>query len=271
MKKLLYVIYTLLILAATSFLIYDIFVAKDFDSNSITKYLILVAGFVLSMVKLSVRPHREVLRKKKVYRNAYAEFIRNAFSNDKKLETQLFSAIHDYNQEKSDLAIKKLEKLRNECHNSDDIYAVTCFTALCLDDLGTYEAAAKQYKTALNLRPNTTLASNLGICLERLGDQQGAIDAYRYSSQIDPKNAYPHNNLAQLYVRTGEYESAIESAKAAVTLNSKMYQAYSAMAICYAMLGNEEAYEDNYRKAVANGSDGRKIKAFIEALDPSIN
>lgn len=271
MKKLLYVIYALLILAATSFLIYDLFVAKNFDSNSITKYVILVAGFALSMVKLSVRPRREVLQKKKVYQSAYAEFIRSAFSNDKQLESQLFSAIHDYNQEKSDLAVKKLEKLRNECHNSDDIYAVTCFTALCLDELGIYEAAARQYKAALNLYPNTTLASNLGICLERLGDQQGAIDAYHYASQIDPKNAYPHNNLAQLYVRTGEYESAIDSAKLAVAMNSKMYQAYSALAISYAMLGDMDAYEKYYRQAVANGSDGRKIKAFIEALDPSIN
>ena len=84
MKKLIYVLYALLFLAATGFLIYDILVAKNFDSNSITKYLILVAGFVLSIVKLSVRPQREVLRKKQVYQNAYAEFIRNAFSNDKK-------------------------------------------------------------------------------------------------------------------------------------------------------------------------------------------
>ena len=75
------------------------------------------------------------------------------------------------------------------------------------------------------------LASNLGICLERMGNQQDAIAAYQYASEIDPKNPYPHNNLAQLYIRTGEYESAIESAKAAVMLNSKMYQSYSAMAI----------------------------------------
>lgn len=85
MKKALYIIYTLLILTVTGFLIYDIFIAKNFDSKSITKYLILVAGFIFSMVKLSVRPQREILRKKQVYRNAYAEFIRNAFSNDKKI------------------------------------------------------------------------------------------------------------------------------------------------------------------------------------------
>ena len=66
MKKLIYVLYALLFLAATGFLIYDICVAKNFDSNSITKYLILVAGLVLSMIKLSIRPQREILRKKQV-------------------------------------------------------------------------------------------------------------------------------------------------------------------------------------------------------------
>lgn len=270
MKKLLYIIYTLLILALTGFLIYDIFVAKNFEIKSLIKYLVLIVGFIASIVKLSSRSRREVLRKKQTYKKAYADFIRTAFSGDPKLENQLYSTIHDYNQNKPDEAIKKLEMLRKECHNSDDLYAVSIFTALCLDDLHNFEPAAEQYKAALNLRPHSTLASNLGLCLDRLGDQQGAIDAYRYASQLDPKNEYPLNNLAQLYVREGEYETAIEYAQKAIALNSKMFQAYSAMAISHAMLGNTAEYEKCYRQAVANGSDGKKIKAFIASLDASL-
>ena len=270
MKKLIYIIYTLLILALTGFLVYDIFVTKNFEVKSLVKYLVLLVSFVASIAKLSGRSRREVLRKKQVYQKSYGEFIRNAFSSDPKLETLLYSAIHDYNQEKPAEAIKKLEKLRKECHNSDDLYAVTCFTALCFDDIHAFEPASKHYRDALNIRPNTTLASNLGLCRDRLGDQQGAIEAYEYASQLDPKNEYPYNNLAQLYVREGEYEDAIEYAQKAIALNSKMYQAYSALAISHAMLDNTEEYEKAFRQAVANGANGKKIKTYIASTDASL-
>jgi tetratricopeptide (TPR) repeat protein len=269
-KKLIYINYTLLILALTGFLVYDIFVAKNFEVRSLVKYLVLLVSFIASIAKLSGRSRREVLRKKQVYQKSYGEFIRNAFSNDPKLETQLYSAIHDYNQEKPAEAIKKLEKLRKECHNSDDLYAVTCFTALCYDDIHAFEPASKYYRDALNIRPNTTLASNLGLCRDRLGDQQGAIEAYEYASQLDPKNEYPYNNLAQLYVREGAYEDAIEYAQKAIALNGKMYQAYSALAISHAMLDNTEEYEKAFRQAVANGANGKKIKTFIASMDASL-
>ncbi len=270
MKKLIYILYALLFLAVTGFLVYDIFIAGNFNTKNLVKYLIIVIGFVASIVKLTIKPRRQVLRKKQTYQNAYSAFIRSAFSNDPKLETRLYQAIDDYNQSKPADAIKKLEKLRKECCNTDDVYAVTCFTALCYDDLGVFSTAAEHYQAALNLRPNSTLASNLGICRDRLGDQEGAIEAYQYASQLDPQNAYPYNNLAQLHLREGEYEGAIEYAQKAIALNSKMYQAYNALAISHAMLGNTAEYEKYYRQAVANGSDGKKIKAFIESMDASL-
>jgi tetratricopeptide (TPR) repeat protein len=270
MKKLAIALYFLLFLALTGFMVYDIFYVGNFESRNIMRYLILVAGFVASIIKLSLAPQRKVLQKKQTYQKAYEEFIRTAFANDPKLENQLYQAIHDYNQDKPANAIKKLEKLRKECHNSDDLYAVTCFTALCLDDLHNFAGAAQQYRAALNLRQNSTLSSNLGLCLDRMGNQAEAIEAYQNASRIDPKNAYPLNNLAQLYIRQGEYETAIHYAQEAITLNSKMYQSYSAMAISYAMLGDREAYEKYFRMAVANGSDGKKIKAFLEAMDASV-
>ncbi len=270
MKKLIYIVYTLLILALTGFLVYDIFVAKNFEVKSLIKYLVLLVSFVASIAKLSGRSRREILRKKQAYQKAYADFIRSAFSNDPKLETQFYNAIHDYNQDKLAEAIKKLEKLRKECHNSDDLFAVTFFTALCYDDLHAFESASKYYREALNIRPHTTIASNLGLCRDRLGDDQGAIEAYEYASQLDPKNAYPYNNLAQLYIREGAYEDAIEYAQKAIALNSKLHQAYSALAVSHAMLDNIEEYEKAFRQAVSNGADGKKIKNYIASMDASL-
>lgn len=271
MKKFVYVLYALLILATTGLIVYDVFIAKDFETKDLTKYAILIISLIASIVKFSVRPKREIMRKKKTYQSAYGDFIRTAFAQDKKLENRLYQAIDDYNKDKPAAAIEKLEKLRKQCHNSDDIYAVTVFTALCYDDLHEFKLAAQHYSAALNLRPHTTLASNLGLSRDRMGDQQGAIEAYRHASQLDPKSAYPYNNLAQLYVRLGEYETAMEYAQQAITLNSKMYQPLNAMAICHAMLGNTAEYERYFRQAVSCGADGKKLKSYIASLDASID
>lgn len=270
MKKFVYVIYALLFLAVTGLLIYEIFIAKNFETRNIGRYIILVVGMVASVIKFSVQPQRKFLSKKKAYQNAYSDFIRSAFSQDPKLENQLYRAIDDYNQNKCSAAIRKLEALRKQCQNSDDIYAVSVFSALCYDDLQLFEMAAKQYTAALNLRPHSTLASNLGLCRERLGDQQGAIESYRLANQLDPKNAFPLNNMAQIYVRMGEYEKAIDYATQATALNSKMYQPLNALAISHALMGNTAEYERFYRQAVSCGADGKKLKAYIEAMDASL-
>lgn len=270
MKKLAYVIYALLFLAVTGLLVYEVFIAKNFETKNFGKYVIIVVGLIASVLKASTRPQRKFLDKKRAYQTAYADFIRSAFSHEPKLEERLYRAIDDYNNDKCSAAISKLEKLRKQCQNSDDIYAVTIFSALCYDDLHLFDTAAQLYSAALNLRPHATLASNLGLCKERLGDRQGAIDAYLRSIQLDPKNAFAFNNLAQLYVRLGEYEEAIPYATQANELDSKMYQPLNALAISHALLGNIAEYERYYRQAVSCGADGKKLKSYIESMDASL-
>ena len=41
-------------------------------------------------------------------------------------------------------------------------------------------------------------------------------------------------------------------------------------AICCGIMGFKEEYEQYYRRAVANGADGNKIKNIIKGLDPTI-
>lgn len=71
-------------------------------------------------------------------------------------------------------------------------------------------------------------------------------------------------------MRNGEYEQALEAAAKAVALNPKVAPAHSALAICSYMLGDMEAYEQHYRRAVANGYNGERIKAYIAAMDAKI-
>ena len=257
----------LLIVAAGGLLCYQYFVKGQLETNDVIKAVLIILGAIASLYKA---PRKAVVNKKALYQKAYEEFIHNAFYDEPKLEKQFYSAVHDYNQGKPSAAVSKLEKLRKECQRTDDLYAVTVFTALCLDDMQLYEKSLTQYDAAIAIRRSSTLCSNRGLCLQRLGKYAEAEDSYQLAIQYDPKNEYAYNNLSALYFKEDDYESALEIAEKAIEINPKMRQALSTAAICSALIGDDDEYQQYYRQAVANGADGNAIKATIKALDPSL-
>ena len=268
MKVFRIVILVLLLLAGLGLALYSIFVEKDFASKDILKFVLLLCSIVLAFFRPANK--KTIANKREAYRSAYGNFIENAFSDDKKLENKLFSAIDDYNQDKCARAITKLEKLRKSCQRTSDIRAVTIFLALCSDDLGLYSQAAGHYEAAIGMRPDTTLYSNLGRCRLQLGQFPQAEQAYTMAIRLDNKNAFAYNNMAALYFKQGDYETALVYAQQAIDHNGKLPQALSTAAICCALLGDMEQYQQYYRQAVLNGYDGKKIKAAVEALDESM-
>jgi tetratricopeptide (TPR) repeat protein len=147
---------------------------------------------------------------------------------------------------------------------------VTVFTGLCLDDMGRYEEALAKYDAARKIKDCSTLASNMGLCCYRLGNFNQALDYYEEAIQLDSKNAYAYNNLSTLYFAAGDYESALGAAEDAISCNEKMPQALSTAAICAKLMGDEELYATYYRRAVAAGYDGDKIKRVIQKLDANV-
>lgn len=268
MKALRYILYGLLAAAVIGLTAYQAFVTKDLTGSDLTKAGLLLAGIVFSLI----RPQRtrRAGGSKALYQKTYGEFIRSAFSEEPRLEKRFYSAVADYAQDRPAKGVEKLMKLRKECQKTDDIYAVTVFTALCLDDMGLYQEAANEYRKALALRPTSTLASNLGLCCQRLGDLEAAEAAYDQAIRLDPQNAFAYNNASAMYYREGDYEIALEYAEQALDINPGMKQALGTAAICYALLGYQAEYEDHYRRAVAAGYDGRKIKDIIKNLDPEL-
>lgn len=268
MKALRYILYGLLAAAVIGLVAYQAFITKNLESRNLVKAALLLAGILLSLLR--PRKTRYVGSKKTLYQKAYGEFIQGAFADDARLEKKFYSALHDYNNSKPQAGVKKLIVLRKECQRTADVYAVTVFTGLCLDDMGLYEEAANVYENALNLRPNATLASNLGLCYQRLGNPEQAMAAYERSISLNPENPFVYNNISVLYFRDGNYETALAYALQALNHDSSMKQALGTAAMCYALLGNEESYKEYYRKAVAAGQDGNKLKATIKSLDPAL-
>ncbi len=254
----------LLCAAVIGLMAYQGFVTKDLEARDVFRAVLILAGLVLTLFKIGKGP--KVSNKKALYEKAFPEYIQNVFSMDRKLEKQFFNAVDNFNNGKYAAGLKKLEALRRECQRTADLYAVTVFTALCLDRLGLYEKAIAQYQSAQQIRPNARLASNTGFCHDQLGQREAAIRCYEQAISLDSKNANALNNLGALYFQDGDYETALSYAEQAVQANPRMPQALSLAAMCCALLGRQEAYESYYRRAVSAGYDGASIKNAIRAL-----
>lgn len=265
MKALRYIISAVAAAAILGLLYYQGFVTHTLTSGNLMRAVLILAGLLLALLRPK-KKHLSAL--KPLYKKNYGEFIQGAFSEDPKLENRLMEAIRDYNENRPGKGVDRLLKLRKECTRSADIYAVTVFLALCYDDAGDYRTAQESYKQALAYRPNATLWSNLGLCCQRLGQWKEAQDAYENSISLNPKNAYAYNNLSALFFRDGDYENALEYAQQALESNANMLPALRTAAMCCGIIGDEENYAKYYRAAVANGADGKQIKAFIQDLDP---
>ena len=187
----------LLILAAIGLLAYEGLVAKTLETSNIVRCGLIIAGAIATMFKKPKQP--PVANKKALYQKAYPEFIREPFADEPKLEKRFYDAVHDYNRNKPDAAVAKLEKLRRECRNTAELRAVTVFTALSFYDLGKFEESLKHYDAARKIRDSSTLASNMGLCCQRLGRSNEALDYYEEAIQLDSRNAYAYNNLSALF------------------------------------------------------------------------
>ena len=268
MKALRFLLPGLVILAASGLLAYQGFVEKNLETSDLFRGIIIILGSFATMFK---KPRRvPVSSKKALYQKAYPEFIQEPFAEEPRLESKFYNAVHDYNRNKPAAAIAKLEKLRGECQRTGDLRAVTVFIALCLDDMGRYAEALAKYDAARKLKDCSTLASNMGLCAYRLGNFNQAQEYYEEAIQLDKNNAYAYNNLSTLYFAVGDYESALGAAEDAISCNEQMPQALSTAAICAKLIGDDDGYTNYYRRAVAAGYDGEKIKRVIKKLDANI-
>ena len=222
MKVLRYILYGLIILGAGTLLGYLLLVEKSADTGDIIKCGLLIAAAIFGMVKT---PKGRIVNKKAVYQKAYSEFIQNAFSEDPKLERMFYNAVHDFNRNRYSAAMAKLDKLRKQCQRTADLRAVTTFQALCLDDMGMQKQAAEKYEEALRMHPNSSIASNLGLCYSRLGKLDLAEKNYLLAISIDPTNAFAYNNMAAMLFRQLDYARSLEYALKALEHDNNLPQA----------------------------------------------
>ncbi len=199
-------------------------------------------------------------------RDTHSHIIGNVFSNDPEKEKQFFKAITLWNDNKAESGLKQLERCEHFCETNDEYFAVTMFKAVCYEKMKCNNQAIAAYEKALTFSQNSTAYSNLGTCYLNKGMFDKALEHYLHAIDLNPENPYPYNNIAQLYVQQGEYTLALEYAEKAIKIKNNLQQAWSAKAICFAMLDDYNAYKNAYQRAVAVGYDGETIKKYINSL-----
>ena len=187
----------------------------------------------------------------------------SAFAEDPKKRERLLEAVRLFDEDKNSAALKLLEELKLDARTRDEIYAVGLFTALCQNDLGMSAAAIATYEdTAAKGAETSQLYSNLGILYGET-DPEKAFSAYMKAIKLDPQNAMPHNNVAALMLRLGEYDGAAQAAANAVEINPNQHQAWTTLAIVTAIQKDEERSEKCVRKAVECGQDEAALRGAI--------
>ena len=252
------VICVLLILAAVGLYVYGIVVNGDGPTDNLLRSVIIALSGVSALMKTF--PKRRPLT---TYASAFAKELGSAFAEDPKKRERLLEAVRLFDEDKNSAALKLLEELKLDARTRDEIYAVGLFTALCQNDLGLSAAAIAPYEdTAAKGAESSQLSSNLGILYGET-DPDKAFSAYMKAIKLDPQNAMPHNNVAALLLRLGEYDGAGEAAANALEINPNQHQAWTTLAVVSAIQGDAERSEKCIRKAVECGQEEAALRRAI--------
>lgn len=121
-----------------------------------------------------------------------------------------------------------------------------------------YEGAVKAFKRAIGLSPGSTYSVDAANYLAqsnlKLGNIQGAIDAYKKGIQLDPSRDDIHASLGNLYFSENRYQEAQDEYEKAVKLNPSANNRFS--------LGQAYMYNGRY-------SDAESQFRQVQNLEPT--
>ncbi len=181
MKTLRCILIAVVAVMVVGLLCYQGFVTHELTGTNLMEGILILAGLILTVI----RGPRRTRANKKDYKIAYGHLIGDAFSQDPKLEKQLYKALDDFNKRRYPVALRKLEQLRLESARSAEYFTTTVFIAICHSRMGNLEEAIYYYSEALQIQEHTTVASNLGNCYLELGKTDEALECFLRALRAD--------------------------------------------------------------------------------------
>lgn len=259
MKKLL----PLIVFAAVT-----VFGYKMVSAGTLTPVAFVALSGAIMIGMAFLRPKNAITAKKnpQVITDALGEFGKDAFNDDSKESAAFRAACKDFLGNMPKAAVAKLDKLRPDCRNDAERYAVAMVAALAYINQNKYESAILEYNRAVVINPTSDLALTIGSCQQRIGELRKARDSYEFALELDPQNIKARSALATAWVASRKFDNALEHAELALELDDTNASALATAAICYGILGDDEEYADYTAKAERYGYSRQKIEDTVKAL-----
>ncbi len=254
----------LLNFAMVALLISEYTKSGEIDTVSIVRTAAIFGGSVVTLVKLFYRP--DIKRSHDFYRERYKQYVEKAFLDDKSKAKKFFSALDAYNSNKFEKALKILKGLYPVTDNTTDRFAVLSFMGLVCHDACMYDSAIEYYNKAISLKPSSELSSNKGICYDKKGNVEMAIESYKEAISVDPNNATAYSNVSQLAMSEGEFKTALIYAVKARELDKNLRPAKTAVAICFFALDMMEDYEEYMKSGILNAEEKRRVVSYLNYM-----
>lgn len=239
------------------------------DVDSAKEHISSVIGVILSATLCIIGYQKShvssVNRKNKQYEETCTDILKGVFGEDAKNYKKLEKAVFFVKHRKYRKALRLLKGLEKACVCTRDYVAVYTFKAICYTKEKKDEQAVECYKEVLKYdMSNVNALLHLGLYYKRMGRMDEAYEAYTNALRYNPQNACAHNNMACFFIQMNKPEEALSHALKAIELDKEVYQAMSAAAIAYQMLGDEEnagLYFEMY------GIHGGKMPLLKKRLD----
>ena len=123
-------------------------------------------------------------------------------------QVQIYLAVALRGLRETPAALKLLEKLAKSHPGDTDVH---CQKGICLDILGKYEEAQKEYEKALECDPqNVESIFRIAYNYDLHGQDDMALQFYRKCLEIKPVHVKALMNLGVLYEDTGQYAMAVK-------------------------------------------------------------
>jgi len=119
-----------------------------------------------------------------------------------------------------------------------------------LSQYGFLDEAESCLNQAIALQPRASLYNLLGIVLQRRGEMQRALEAYRQALALDSSDDMLQNNLGYAHFQLGEIERAIAHYRRAIELNPGNAMAHNNLGNALDAQGRADAAMASYRLAI---------------------
>lgn len=138
-----------------------------------------------------------------------------------------------------------------------------------LQRCGEMQRALKAYRQAMNLdQRDDTVRNNLGYACFELGEIDAAIAHYREAIELNPRNAMAHNNLGNALDAQGLKDAAVASYRRAIEADPRLPLAHHNLGMALRAEGRLEAAVASFRTAMRLApAEAASWQLFADTLD----